>query len=562
MKRDLQTLYNQEYDIVIIGGGVHGLCTAWDASLRGFRVALVEKSDFGHATSSGSFKIIHGGLRYLQHLGFRRMRISILERRRMMHMAPHLVHPLKFILPCYGHGMKGPEIMRFALLLNDIISCDRNTLADSQKQIPKGKILSREACIEQAPYISPEGLTGGAVFYDAQMFNSERLTLSFALSAVAEGAQLANYVEATGLLRKREKVVGVKVKDQRTDETFELRSKLVVNMSGPWSNTMIQRLNPHVSRQPTKLSKGIQILTRPLTDNTAFTVNSPQKDASTTVSRGNRLYFVTPWHDHSFIGTTDELYESDPDHFVITEKDLELFLQALNRALPSIQLKREDVLYWSGGLRPAGESDILNTSTADHTYRIIDHQKVDGIEGFLSAVGVKYTTCRFLAEQVVNLISKKLKGSVRFCKTAERRLEGGNIDDFNGFMNQTLQETELDLKHTRRLVYHYGSKFSEVSKYCQEIKGAQAETLNLPSDLEEKQMTVLPAEIIYAVRKEMALTLADVVLRRTGLGALGHPGQALLEFCGSIMGQELGWDEEKIQSEIAETEKRFHLPSS
>ena len=203
MKRDIAALADREFDLVVVGAGVYGAATAWDASLRGLSVALIDKGDFGSGTSFNSLKTIHGGLRYLQHADFTRMRESVRERRNLMRIAPHLVHPLPFLVPTYrGSLLKTRTVMRAALFINDLVSWDRNELADRQKHLPAGKALTRDACLEMAPGIERDGLTGGVLWYDAQMYNSDRLTLSFVLSAAKEGAVVANYVEATELIRE------------------------------------------------------------------------------------------------------------------------------------------------------------------------------------------------------------------------------------------------------------------------------------------------------------------------------------------------------------------------
>src|ERR671930_1078023 len=183
MQRDLNRLATDAYDVLIIGGGIYGVCVAWDAALRGLSVALVERGDFGHATSSNSLRVIHGGLRYLQYGDLHRLRQSIQERTVFMRIAPHLVHPLPFFIPTYGHAMRGKEILALALRINDLIGFNRNRLEDPQKYLPPGRIISREECLRLFPGIEKKELTGGAIVYDCQLFSSERLILSFARSA-------------------------------------------------------------------------------------------------------------------------------------------------------------------------------------------------------------------------------------------------------------------------------------------------------------------------------------------------------------------------------------------
>lgn len=231
MQRNAIALTQNVYDLLIIGGGIYGACIARDASLRGLSVALVEKADFGCATSANSLKTIHGGLRYLQHGDLKRMRESIGDRKILMQIAPHLVHPLKVVLPTYGHGMRGKEAMALALAVNDLVSCDRNFLADPQKHIPPGRVISKNQCLQLLEGIDSQGLTGGAIFYDAQVYNSERLILSFLRSAVQAGADVANYVEVVGFLQMGDRITGVTAKDVLTGDSFQIQAKTVVNAS-------------------------------------------------------------------------------------------------------------------------------------------------------------------------------------------------------------------------------------------------------------------------------------------------------------------------------------------
>ena len=173
MIRNLSQLQGRKFDVLVVGGGIYGVCTAWDAALRGLSVALVEKGDFGSATSSNSLKIIHGGLRYLQHADLKRVRESTAERRTLMRIAPHLVHPMPCLMPTYGHALKGKEAMAVALFLNDLVCFDRNGLSDPQKHIPRGRVISKKECMSLIPGVNERELSGGALWYDCQLYNSE-----------------------------------------------------------------------------------------------------------------------------------------------------------------------------------------------------------------------------------------------------------------------------------------------------------------------------------------------------------------------------------------------------
>ena len=264
MQRKIQALANTTFDLLVLGGGIQGACVAWEATLRGLSVALIDQSDFGAATSANSLKIIHGGLRYLQTADFNRMRQSIRERQILMRIAPHLVHPLPVLVPTYGHGLKGREAMMVALKLNDWISCDRNQgLNDPHKHIPPGQVISRQSCLQQVPGIAKQGLTGAVTFHDAQVYNSERLTLSFIKSAAQQGATVANYVKAIGFLQTGDQIQGVTAQDGPTGAPLDIRAKAVINTSGPWLNQVLGLLP--MAHPDQRFAKAINlVLRRPL----------------------------------------------------------------------------------------------------------------------------------------------------------------------------------------------------------------------------------------------------------------------------------------------------------
>jgi len=194
MRRGIDRLASEEFDLLIVGAGIYGACAAWDASLRGLRVALIDRGDFGGATSQHSQKTIHGGLRYLQQADLKRMRESIRERRTLMRIAPQFVSPFPCVMPTYGHLTRGREALAVAMLANDLVGLDRNRIDDPAKRIPRGRTVSRRRVLELLPGIPTKGLTGGAVWHDCQAHNTERLLLSFVLGACEKGAAAATYV--------------------------------------------------------------------------------------------------------------------------------------------------------------------------------------------------------------------------------------------------------------------------------------------------------------------------------------------------------------------------------
>lgn len=553
MQRDIKRLSEQEYDVLIIGGGINGAAAAWDAALRGLHVALIEKNDFGAATSSATLKLIHGGLRYLQHLDFIRMRESIRERSLMLRNAPHLVSPLSFLVPARGHGLQSRWALSAAVWANDLISLDRNRpLADPARRIPPGRApLSSRTCRALIPALCEMPRAGGALFYDAQMYNSERLTLAFVLSAAEQGADCANYVEAIRLLLDGQRLTGARVRDMETGDTFELRAKTVVNMTGPWSDILLQLADDAPPKRDVVRSKGIQIVTPLLTGNIGLAVTSRHRDPDALFDRGGRHYFITPWRNGSLIGTTDTVYKGDPDDFRITARDIEEFVDDINSAFPPAALSPDDVTFAVGGLRPVTEKNIDTGTAAARQYEITDHAR-DGraIENLISVVGVKYTTCRLLAEKVVNLVFKKLNRGHTAAATHRTRLVGGEIDSIDDFLRSALEQyaPQLGEPVVRHLVFNYGAR-------CKSLLTPNAEgalPARLPGSAE-----VLESEITHAAEHESALHLSDVVMRRTDLGTLGHPGREALTAAARIMGAALNWTPDTMQREIDAVESLF-----
>lgn len=554
MKRDLSSLANEVHDAVIVGGGIYGLSAAWALALRGLKVALLEKGDFGAATSSGSLKLVHGGLRYLQHLDFARMRVSIGERRHMLRMAPHLVHPLPFLMPCQGWGIKGPEIMRAALLANDIFSADRNRdQPDSTRRIPGGRIIGAQACRESLPDMDLPGLRGAAMFHDAQMYNSERLTLAFGLAAAEAGARLANYAEVTGWeIAPDGSLAAAQVRDATSDDRFSVRGRQFINLTGPWADVLLGYLRRPDPDRRVRRSKGIQLILPGRAPEFAFAVESRQKDKAALIARGNRSFFVVPWRGSAMIGTTDSLYVGDPDGYGVTEADIDAFMAEFKAAWPSCPWTRADVKFWCGGLRPIGDVDQdPDLVKASNKYEFIDHARTGGPANLLTVVGVKYTVARALAERAAGAVVRKLGHGSRAAFTDHARLPGGDIPDWTAFERDALAQRRASPSVTRHLLHSYGTAWRRVLALV-ETEPSLGEPLPGSSE-------VIAAEIAHAVREEMAVTLADVVMRRTDLGSQGHPGAPALDAAADLMARERKWTPDQRARERAAVEAIFRL---
>lgn len=553
MKRNLTRLSNNNYDLLVIGGGIYGSCIAWDAVLRGLSVALVEKSDFASATSANSLKIIHGGLRYLQHADIKRVRESTNEQRTLMRIAPHLIHPLPVLIPTYGHWKQGKEALSIAFTIKALIEFDLKKLSDPQKHIPHGHLISKKEVSRFLPGIDTRKLTGGAIFYDAQVCNSERLPLSFIRSSEKAGADVANYVEVIGFLNKNDFITGVKVKDVLSSETFEIRAKTVVNASGPWVDQILDLLKEKHPNRKSKLAKAFNLVTRPLFKTYAVGLSGKNQsnDVESDFREGNRFFFITPWRGRSLIGTSYSTYDGDPDNFKITEEDILNLLNEINSVYPSANLKLGDVLFVHGGLLPSSgiSKKTGDVKIAKH-YQIKDYHS-KGLKGLISVTGVKYTTARYVAEKTVDYIFKSLGQKLPKSYSSTTAIYGGQIERFDSFLQNEINKrphglSEGDIKH---LVYNYGSALTELLKYFDITDSGNKEVDN--------GNALIKAEVHHSIHEEMAQKLSDVIFRRTGLGSAGHPGDSALNICAKTMGTELGWNQEKIQAELEEVNLAF-----
>ena len=555
MKRDLERLKSEPFDLLVVGGGIHGLFAAWDASSRGLSVALIDKGDFGGATSANSLKLIHGGLRYLQHGDIKRIRQSMRERTAFMGMAPHLVHPFPSLVPAYGHLMKGREVMTLAFMVYNLLSRDRNSLEDPQKHIPKARVISAAETLGLFPGLPGKGLTGGAVFYDAQVYSTERLSISVAMAAAGAGACLANYCEAVDFLKGEKGLAGVTARDVLGGDEFEVRAGVVLNTAGPWTDALLSKLTGRGLGSTFPLARAVNIITRRFTHRDyALGVESREEVSDALVSRGGRLYFIAPWREHALVGTTYTPYSGHPDDMRVTGEDIDELVEGVNGAYPGAGLVGEDVTFFHSGLVPI-KKEIAPGQVELAKHRLLtDHRKTDGVEGLITLFGVKYTTAREVAREAVDMVFRKLGSKAPPSVTAESLLPGGDIGRFQEFLEKAGSSEPLGLGPAimRHLAFSYGSGYRQVTSLVDRDQSLGAP---VPGSKE-----VIRAEVLHAVREEMACRLADVVLRRTDLGAAARPGEEALAACAAIMAGELGWDEERAAAEIQAAGAVYDIP--
>jgi len=548
--RDLQQLTQETYDVLIIGGGIYGAWALWDATNRGMKAALIEQHDFGSATSANSQRILHGGLRYLQHMDFRRMRESICERSIAMTVAPHLTKPMPFLVPTYPWSAQSKWPMRVALKLNDWISRDRNKNLPDSHHLPNGRVISKEDCLTRAPQLNPQGVSGGAIFYDGQVCNSERYNLAILRTAVQAGAHAANYVKAESYETVNNRVAGVLVRDTLTNTTARIQAKTILSCVGPWSAQALEALG-HADSTAFGVFKAAVLVTRTIVQDEALAVKGEYQyqDKHEIVGKGYRNFFLTPWQDCTLVGTFYEHHRNAADKVSLTEAQVRAYIDQINQAAPGANLNYDDVYFSYVGLLPMAEGAGPDGEPQYRKqYALIDHA-VNGHDGMISVVGVKWTTARKVALEAVNQIEQKLNRHARSSNTADQPLYGGDIENLPAFIEQAKEEcpdwlVEYVLTH---LIALYGSNYKAILTIARQ-EPALRKVLG-------KQ--TLAAQVVYAIREEAAQTLCDVLIRRTELGVAGWPGEATIRQCIALMADQLNWDEAEQQAQLEQAHQEY-----
>ena len=553
MKKNLRNLADKEFDLVVVGGGIFGACAAWDATQRGLTVALLEKGDFSHATSAHHLKMVHGGIRYMQHGDVYRVWESSRERAALLKVAPHLVHPLPIIMPTYGHGKRGKAVLRTGVFLYDLLTLNRNLgIRDKGRRIPRGRMITRDEVLKQFPGVEPRGLTGGAVFYDSQMYSPPRLALSFIRSAANAGAEVANYVEVTRFLKRENRIEGVRATNVLSGESLEVRSKMVLNTAGPWASNLLETgMGLRLERKPVFSRDVCFVVSRPPAGRYALACQIKTEDAEAIISRGGRHLFVAPWRDCTLVGVWHGVFDGAPEEVTVTREEMKKFLDEANEAYPDLSLSIEDIAVVNTGLILFAENRKESSKISFGKRSIlIDHDRKHRVKGLITLIGVRATTARGMAGKAVDLIFRKMGRRSPGSKTETIPIFGGQIDHFDDYLGQVQGRRPYGLENgvLDALIHNYGCEYARVLKYIDErpdLGHRVADTM------------VLKAEIVHAIREEMAEKLGDVIFRRTDLGTGRHPGEDALLECARLMASELGWDEAREKKEADEARKYF-----
>jgi glycerol-3-phosphate dehydrogenase len=550
LNRDTTLLAGEEYDLLVIGGGVYGAFAAWDATLRGLKVALVEKDDFAAGTSANSLKIAHGGLRYLQNADIARTRESAREQGILLAIAPHLVHPLRCLLPTEGFLTRSRCAMACAFGIYGALKPGGRTPAGAGPVLPPCRIISGKECRSILGSAAKPSVTGGAVWGEGLVQNTERFVLSILRSAASNGLVAANYIEAKRFLLRERRVFGIEAVDRLTGDRFEVRARCTLNATGPWAHHILRQLTGRNPGETPPLLKAIDLIVgRTLFDGYAVGLRSrPAADGSAAKDRG-RLYFFVPWRGTTMIGTYYAPHRGAPESASVEEKDIEEFLGGIRGILPEGAITAGDIRFLHFGLLPMDPATVRSgvPSPAGRPW-FCDHARSDGIEGLVSVQGVKYTTSRAVAERTVDHISNKIGARKIPCLTGTTAIFG-EAGSENGEPAEKDDPGNYPDAVRRHLAINYGSESSRVLAYA-------ADRPDLARTVTGSQ-EVLRAELVHGIREEMAQSLGDLVFRRTDLGTAGHPGKESLDDCAGIAAAEFGWDGPRVSREIEAVERSY-----
>lgn len=531
----LEAMQAEKQDVLIIGGGITGVGTAWDASRRGLKTALVEMNDFAWGTSSRSTKLVHGGLRYLKQ-GEVKLVMEVGRERALLHRnAPHIVIPAPMLLPVYKGGTYGYLASSVGLYVYDLLA--------GVKRKERRKMFNREKTMEIEPLFKTEGLKGSGYYYEYRT-DDARLTMEIAKCANRNGAKLVNYAKAEQFLYDNGKVVGVRVTDQLTGESYDLYAKKIVNAAGPWVDKVREKDHAIVGKRML-LTKGVHLVV----DYSKL----PIRQAAYFDVPDGRMIFVIPRDGKTYIGTTDTFYKDAIEEPRTTDADRDYLIDAVNAAFQNVKLKASDVESMWSGLRPLIHEDGKKPSEVSRKDEIFVAES-----GLITIAGGKLTGFRKMAEKVVDLVAKQLGAeegtSYPPCSTDQEVISGGETGgvSYEEYKERIIREGEgLGLaRETAAYLYsRYGSNTPVIYNKIREWEKEAA------LDVEQK---ALIAEVHYCIEHEMAASAVDFIVRRTGLMFFNvKRAREISESVLHIMADRLAWDEAETERQRERLNKAF-----
>lgn len=522
MRAAVGEVAGRAFDVVVIGGGINGAGIAREAALAGYRTLLVERLDFGAGTTSRATRLVHGGLRYLEHGELGLVHESLSEREALLRTAPHLVRPLRMLLPVYAGDARPAWKVRAGLALYDALSL--------RKSLPRHRAVPAAALASYEPGLSREGLRAAYTFFDAQVEFPERLVIEAVREFTEAGGVALNHVSCAGLVSPGHVLRGLALRDELSGEAFEVETKVAVNAAGPWVDAVLTGSDAERHDRLIGGTKGSHLV--------AEWPEGPRHAIFASAKRDGRPFFILPWYRYTLVGTTDLRWDGDPSSARCTGEELRYLLGEATRLFPSTPLRREQVLYTYSGVRPLPYTPKGDEAAITRRHFVVDHLKRGGPTGLLSIVGGKLTTYRSLSRLALVEMRKRtspsgsaLARASKVASVAEAggwKLEAGGTPDGNPLALYGARATEVR------------ATIAEDASLGERICGHNPEVLG---------------QVTYAVEREGAVTLADVLLRRLPCGwsachALDGAARA-----ARVLGRRFGWDEAAVTAEVASYER-------
>ncbi|MCH7820718.1 MAG: glycerol-3-phosphate dehydrogenase/oxidase [Proteobacteria bacterium] len=510
------------YDVAVIGAGINGAGIARDAALSGLRVIVLEQNDLCSGTSAVSSRLIHGGLRYLEFGELPLVFESLRERITLRRIAAHLIKPIRICIPIYESAKRGPLLIRLGMMIYDLLSAG--------KTVPGHEMLGRDEMIASEPGLATQGLRGAARYFDAQVTFAERLVLENLLAARAAGADIRTYSAVTRINVERGAVRSLEYVDTVTEQQHEVAASVIVNAAGPWVDEVLS-IAPGASPRLIGGTKGSHIIVGSFE-------GAPSDAYYVEAAADGRPFFIIPWNHLFLIGTTDIRYDGNLSEIRASREEIDYLLAETNRVFPAAGLEFGDIHYSYAGVRPLPRRDRGPESSITRRHII---KKNRGIaRGLITIIGGKLTTYRNLAEQTVKRVGKMLGRKLPKCRTEDTLLPGAyRLDE----AREALIALECLSGHgVERLMGIYGGRAIGL------VELAKSE----PSLLEtiDTRKSVLAAEVVFAIREEMARTLSDIVHRRLMVGLSADQGRGLYTTLATIAANEFAWSDERRASEM------------
>lgn len=505
---------NTSFDVAVIGAGINGAGIARDAALRGLRVIVLDQNDLCSGTSAASSRLIHGGLRYLEYGEIPLVFESLRERITLRKIAAHLIRPLRICIPVYEGAKRGPLLIRLGMIAYDMLSVG--------KTVPAHDMLSRDEAMESEPGLEHKGLRAAARYYDAQVTFAERLVLENLLGARAAGAEICTYHRVERIRIDGGAVTGLDYVDTLSGEEKHCEASIIVNAAGPWVDQVLM-----ATGKPTKKliggTKGSHIVV------SAFE-GAPKDAYYVEAAADGRPFFIIPWNGLYLIGTTDIRFDGDLNAVRASDAEVDYLLKETNRVFPAADLARDDIHYAYAGVRPLPRRERGPESSISRKHIIRKNRRI--ARGLISIIGGKLTTYRNLAEQTVDRLGKVLGRKLPDCRTQETLLPGAyRIEEAR---DRLTAMDDLSVTDVERLLGLYGGRSIELATL------ADGESCSL-----------LEAEVLFAIREEMARTLADIVHRRLMIGFDADQGRAKYEKIASVAAAELAWDVDERDAQLS-----------